>query len=214
MKKLAILTLLTIGIIGSTFAQEINEDTRGKIQFGLKIGTNYSNVYDTEGEKFDNDPKFGLAAGGFLSIPIGKSFGIQPEILFSQKGFKATGVILGSPYDLTRTTNYLDIPLFVSLKPGTNFTILVGPQYSYLLKVKNEFKNSTTTILQEQEFDNENIRKNTLGFIVGADINYEHFVVSGRLGWDLVNNNGDGTSTTPRYKNAWYQMTLGYRLYD
>lgn len=214
MKKTLALTLLIISYVSSAFSQTSTEDTRGKVQFGIKLGTNYSNVYNTKGEKFDNDPKFGLVAGGFLSIPLGKSYGIQPEILFSQKGFKATGVILGSPYDITRTTSYLDIPLLISLKPGTNFSILIGPEYSYLLSTKNEFKNSSTSIIQEQEFDNENLRKNTLGFIVGADLNFEHLVVSGRLGWDLIDNNGDGTTTTPQYKNAWYQLTLGYRLYD
>jgi hypothetical protein len=33
-----------------------------------------------------------------------------------------------------------------------------------------------------------------------------------RGSWDLKNNNGDGTSTTPRYKNVWYQATVGYRF--
>ena len=28
----------------------------------------------------------------------------------------------------------------------------------------------------------------------------------------IQNNNGDGTSATPRYKNVWYQATIGLRL--
>ncbi len=211
MKKI-ILTMILLSSIGlsNIYAQDSVSDNRSKLKFGLKIGGNYSNVYDSDGNSFDSDPKFGVVLGGFASIPLGKTLGLQPEILFSQKGFKATGILLGSTYDLTRTTNYLDIPLLVSLKPIPNLSILIGPEYSYLLKVKNEFKNGSTSILQEQEFDNDNIRKNTLGFIIGADINIDQLVISGRLGWDLVNNNGDGTSTTPRYKNAWYQFTLGY----
>lgn len=210
MKKILLLLIACSFIQLNVQAQDSLSDNRGKLKLGLKLGGNYSNVYDTEGNSFDSDPKFGVVLGGFASIPLGKTLGLQPEILFSQKGFKATGILLGSTYDLTRTTNYLDIPLLVSIKPTTNISLLIGPEYSYLLKVKNEFKNGSTTILQEQEFDNDNIRKNTLGFIVGADINIDQLVISGRLGWDLINNNGDGTSTTPRYKNAWYQFTLGY----
>ena len=30
---------------------------------------------------------------------------------------------------------------------------------------------------------------------------------------DIQNNNGDGTSTTPRYKNVWFQGTLGFKFY-
>ena len=123
-------------------------------------------------------------------------------------------MLLGSSYEITRTTNHIDFPIMISLKPTPNLTLLAGPQYSYLLKVTNKFENAATTIEQEQEFDNDNIRKNTLGLLVGADINIEHLVVGGRVGWDLTQNNGDGTSTTPRYKNAYYQVTLGYRFFN
>jgi hypothetical protein len=53
-------------------------------------------VYDSQGEEFDADSKFGLAAGAFLQIPFGKYLGIQPEVLFSQKGFKRTGRMFGA----------------------------------------------------------------------------------------------------------------------
>lgn len=185
-----------------------------QILFGLKIGTNYSNVYDSKGEKFNADPKFGLATGAFIDIPVGSYLAIQPEILFSQKGFKGTGSLLGSSYVLTRTSNYLDIPILVSFSPIPAVSILAGPQYSYLLKQKDEFTNGTTTIEQEKEFQNDNIRKNTFCFLGGVEIKVDHVVIGGRLGWDVLNNQGDGTSSTPRYKNAWYQLTLGYRFYN
>lgn len=210
----------TILIIAAVFAiacvghaQENETNFREELLFGIKIGANYSNVYDTQGEQFNADAKFGLATGGFIAIPIGKYLGFQPELLFSQKGFQATGVILGSPYKFTRTTNYLDIPLLFSLKPSESFTILAGPQYSYLIKRTDTFANATTSTAQEQEFKNDNIRKNTLSFIIGADINLNHIVLGARAGWDVQNNIGDGTSTTPRYKNVWYQATVGYRFF-
>ncbi|OFX74953.1 MAG: hypothetical protein A2X12_06945 [Bacteroidetes bacterium GWE2_29_8] len=202
--------LIIFGNIG--YAQDKNTDLREKLKFGLKIGANYSNVYDSEGEKFDADAKLGLATGIFIGIPIGKYLGINPEILFSQKGFQATGRILGSDYKFTRTTNYIDIPIFLALKPIEFVTILLGPQYSFLLKQKDVFTNSLTSFEQEQEFDNDNIRKNTLSVAGGIDINVKHVVVGARLGLDIQNNNGNGTSATPRYKNAWYQVTLGYRF--
>ncbi|MBN2729648.1 MAG: PorT family protein [Bacteroidales bacterium] len=134
------------------FAQDNKTDFREDLSFGVKIGTNYSNVYDAQGEEFKADPKFGLVAGGFVSIPIGAYIGIQPEILFSQKGFKADGVILGSTYKLTRTTSYLDIPLYFAFKPSEFFTLVAGPEFSYLLMQKDAFENASTTIEQETEF--------------------------------------------------------------
>jgi len=33
------------------------------------------------------------------------------------------------------------------------------------------------------------------------------------VGWDLMKNNGDGTKTTPRYKNVWAQVSVGFRIF-
>jgi hypothetical protein len=213
MKKLTLL-LAAVVLLGINIkAQDNRADYRDRLQFGLKGGINYSNVYSTEGQEFRPTGKFGLVGGAFVAIPIGTYIGIQPEFLYSQKGFKATGIVLDNTYDLTRTTGYLDIPLLFSLKPSGYLTLVAGPQFSYLIKQKDEFANATTTIEQEQEFENASIRKNTLCFLGGIDINLNHLVLGARVGWDVLKNNGDGTTTTPRYKNVWYQATLGYRFY-
>lgn len=212
MKKLILSIFIIGGFAAVSNAQKTQDDQSSKMMFGLKAGTNYSNVYDSKSESFNADGKFGLAAGAFVIIPIGKYIGIQPEVLFSQKGFKATGSLLGSPYSFTRTTSYIDVPLLLSIKPVESFTILVGPQYSYLLKQKDNFVTSATSVAQQKEFDNDNIRKNTLCITGGFDVNLKQIVLSGRAGWDVQNNNGDGTSSTPRYKNVWYQATVGFRF--
>ena len=215
-KAVIIFALLTIGIT-PIFAQTDSgttsmTDNRDKLMIGIKAGANYSNVYDSQGENFVADAKFGLAAGAFVAIPIGKFFGVQPEVQFSQKGFKSTGTLLGTPYSMTRTTNYIDVPLLVAVKPIDAITLLAGPQFSYLLKQKDDYTGGTTTASQIQEFNNDNLRKNTFCFVGGIDVNIENIVIGARAAWDLKDNNGDGTSTTPRYKNMWYQLTLGYRF--
>lgn len=211
MKKMKLLGISFTLLSTALFAQE-DTDFRSKLTMGLKAGANYSNVYDSQGEDFEADAKLGFAGGLFFSIPLGTTIGLQPELLISQKGFKATGVILGSPYSLTRTTTYLDVPILFALKPMGLITILAGPQFSYLLKQKDVFANAATTIEQEQEFENDDINKNMLCFLLGVDLNFQHVVVGARAGWDFTKNNGDGTSTTPRYKNVWFQATLGYRF--
>jgi len=214
MKKL-ILTIATItSIVCNLSAQDNTTDFRNKLTFGLKAGLNFSNVYDSQGEEFTSDPKFGLAAGASLSIPIGTYLGIQPEILISQKGFKGKGKILGSNYSFTRTTDYVDVPLLFLFKPSEFISIVAGPQVSFLVRQTDVFQNATTTIEQEKEFQNDNVRKNVFCFTGGFDINLKHIVLGARAGWDMQNNNGDGTSSTPRYKNVWYQGTIGYRFYS
>lgn len=210
MKKI-IFAVLALALMANTMkAQETNSSDQ--IHIGLKAGANYSNVYDTQGEKYDASGKIGFAAGAFLSIPLGTFLGIQPEVLFSQKGFKATSSVLGSDVSLTRTTNYIDIPVFLAIKPTEMLTLLVGPQYSYLMKQKDVFSSPITNVVVNQDFTNDNIRKNTFCLVAGADVNLSSLVIGARIGMDMFNNNGDGTSTTPRYKNVWAQATVGFRL--
>ncbi|HEV8515320.1 MAG TPA: porin family protein [Cyclobacteriaceae bacterium] len=212
MKKIIILSILAITCIATRSHAQENNDYRKQLMFGLKAGANYSNVYDAQGEAFVAKAKYGFAGGVFLSIPIGRYFGIQPEVLYSQKGFNGKGTLLGSSYDLSRTTSFIDVPLLVAIKPARFLTLLAGPQFSYLLTQKDVFTNSSTTIQQEQAFKNDNIRKNILCFVGGLDFNFNHLVLGARAGWDLRNNNGSDTSTTPRYKNAWLQATVGVRF--
>ncbi len=214
MKKLikvtGILSLLLAS--QSLIAQEADVDSRGNFAFGIKAGMNYSNVWDEQGEDFRADAKAGFAGGMFVAIPFGKFIGFQPEFLVSQKGFKASGTLSGSPYSFSKTTTYIDVPLYFQVKPVEVFAIVFGPQYSFLVHEKNSYTYGANSSVQEQEFNNDNIRKNILGFSAGADIIVSHVVVSGRMGWDFQANHGDGSSSTPRYKNKWLQFTVGFKI--
>jgi hypothetical protein len=210
----AVAVLFAVGAVNAQEEQKTKKsDERNKLHMGIKIGVNNSNVFDEVGEEFRAEPKYGFAGGAFLSIPVGKYLGIQPSVLFSQKGFKGTGKLFENEYDLTRTTSCLDIPLLVEFKPLKSLTLVGGPQYSYLLQQTDVFKSGNNTAIQAQEFENENIRKNTLSASVGFDLNISRFVFSGRYNFDLQQNNGDGSSVTPRYKNIWLQGTIGVRFF-
>ena len=187
-------------------------DNRETLSFGLKLGTNYSNVYDSDNDDFVADSKFGFAAGGFVVIPFGQFIGIQPEVMYSQKGFKSSGTYFGSTYEMTRTTDFIDVPVLFAVKPIEQVTVLFGPQFSYLLSQKDEFTGGNLSSTQEQEFDNDDITKNILGLTGGVDINVDKLVFGLRAGWDIKANEGDGESSTPRYKNMWYQATVGYKF--
>lgn len=212
MKKVTKKLAVVVFVLSAAFvnAQNATSDDRDQMRFGVKAGVNFSNVYDEEGEDFVADGKTGFAGGVFLSIPIGKLFGIQPELMYSQKGFKSTANVLGSNYELKRTSTYLDIPLLVQVKPIKFLTILAGPQFSYLLKTKNEFNGFSSE--QQEELNSDNYKKNIFGFVVGADVNIEQFVISGRLAWDINKSDVDGNTTEPRYKNQVAQLTVGYRF--
>ncbi len=205
---LAFLTALSI----NTYAQD-DVSSSSKLQLGVKIGANYANVYDAQSEEFKSDALLGVAGGVFLSIPIGQYLGIQPEIMFSQKGYQTSGSLLGVSYNYKHTSNFIDIPLFFAFKPIPIVTLLVGPQYSLLISERRKFSNTLfDPIVKEDDFKNLDVRKNTLGVALGGDINIDRVVIGFRAGFDVLHNNGDGTQSTPRYKNAYYQGTIGLRF--
>ena len=208
MKRILLVLCTCCSFIGMNLNAQ--NDTRNNLKFGIKGGINHSNVWDEEGQDFEADPKDGFSGGAYLSIPVGKYLGVQPELLYSQKGFQAYGRAFGTDYSYVRTTNYLDIPILIQFKPTEFITFLGGPTYSYLMSQRDEWQYGTFTDAEYQEFDNSNLSKNTLGAVFGADINVNHFVIAPRVGWDFQTNNGDGTSESPRYRNQWLQLTLGY----
>jgi hypothetical protein len=214
MKKSWLASCVLLLSLGSTLhAQKSNEDDpRTKFSFGVKAGLNVSNVWASDGQGFESDPKAGFAGGAFIGIPLGLNFGLQPEILVSQKGFQASGMLLGSEYSFKRTTTFIDVPLQIQVKPTSFLTIVGGPQFSYLVHQKSVYQLGSTSAVQEEAFAADDIRKNILGFVAGADLNISHLVISGRMSWDFMNNHGDGTSDTPQYKNRLVQLTVGYKL--
>lgn len=192
--------------------ERTSPDPRDRFYIGLKGGFCFASVYDTERENFDADIKPGFAGGVFISIPIGSFLGIQPELLFAQKGFKARGTLLDNPYRLTRTTYFIDVPLFIAMKPAPFITLLVGPQFSYLFRQRDEFEGNAENSVVEEEFRNDNIRKNILCFTGGFDFNLNRIIIGARAGLDVLNNIDDNISSTPRYKNVWMQAALGVRF--
>jgi len=209
---MAILLMLPTQAQPVAAADQLRPSPR-RVIMGLKAGANRSNVYNSQGQDFIANPKSGFAGGAYVSIPLIGALGIQPEVLFSQKGFSGSGTLMGQPYTLTRTGNYIDVPLQLQFKLFCCLSLLAGVQYSYLLGQKDDLRFGNNNSEQGQPFKNDNIRKNTAGAVTGFDININHLVLSGRAGWDLTANHSSVASGTPRYRNFWLQGTIGIRFY-
>ncbi|MEX0648902.1 MAG: porin family protein [Balneolaceae bacterium] len=206
MRESLFIVLLCLGFTGSVAAQTSEQD-EFSLKAGLKVGFNNSNVWDERDHEAVADSKIGLAGGMFLFIPVGNVIGLQPELLISQKGYRHSYDFSGSSYFFRRTATYLDIPLQVFINPGELFTLVAGPQYSYLLHQKDRHNYDESS---QPEFDIGNVRQSSFGFTGGVDFEFKQFVFSFRLMWDLLEHDGD--SSTPRYRNQSAQFTVGYKL--
>lgn len=196
------------------FAMAQNAPDNGStVRIGIKGGLNIATVIRTNDDNSSSSPLLGFNGGAVLQLPLGQLIAIQPEVLFSQKGYKASGNVLGTDYDYRRFLNFLDIPILLRINASKAVGLVVGPQYSYLLGTHTRFKSGDATYQQDVNNDNSNIRKNIFGGVAGIDINFDRNVfIYGRYTIDFQNNNGDGTSSTPSYKNQVFQVGLGFLL--
>lgn len=182
-------------------------------RIGFKGGLSIATIVKTGDNNFSSTPLYGFNGGGLLLLPLGKVIAIQPEVLFSQKGYRANGSGLTGDFDYRQSLNFLDIPLLLRINPSKDLGIVIGPQYSYLLATHTTFKSGSASYEQTVNYENNNITKNIFGGVIGLDINLNNNIfIYGRYTIDLRHNNGDGSSSTPAYKNQVFQMGLGVLL--
>jgi len=208
-------TLLVLCLSNSVFSQE-NADKHDHDpvpRIGFKGGLSIATIIKTNDNNFSSDPLYGFNGGGVIQLPLGRVIALQPEVLFSQKGYRASGTSLTGDYDYRRYLNFLDIPLLLRINASKDLGIVIGPQYSYLLSTHTTFKSGATSYEQTVNNENNNITRNILGGVIGLDINLnDNVFIYGRYTIDFKNNNGDGTSSTPAYKNQVFQFGLGILL--
>ncbi|HEX8350149.1 MAG TPA: porin family protein, partial [Hymenobacter sp.] len=120
MKKLILSLGLLAGVVSAASAQDI--------RFGAKVGVNYSTITadDTEGI----ESKIGLQAGGLVNFGLSDLISIQPEVLYSQKGYQSE-----EDSDFKVKLNYIDIPVMVKVNAGGLF-FEGGPQVGILASAK------------------------------------------------------------------------------
>jgi len=207
MKKAGAAAVILLGCAISVNAQKTN-----KLGFGIRGGLNLANIVQNGNNDYASEMKPGFNAAVYVEIPLVNGLSVQPELQFSQKGYKSSGTYLGSPYDYRANTNYVEVPLLVKIVPSKNFAIVVGPQLSFLTSTAYKFK--TPNAVYENVVDNENndLRDNVLGGVAGIEVGVRNLVFSARYSLDFQKNNGDGSSFTPKYKNQVIGLSIGFRL--
>ena len=113
--------LLSLGLLaGISFAAQAQS-----IKYGIKAGASLTNVTSSNQEN-----KFGFNGGGIVNFGIDDMFSIQPEVLYSNKGYKIKGGSNGFRFAL----NYIDVPVLVKVATGsTGLFFELGPQVGFRL---------------------------------------------------------------------------------
>jgi hypothetical protein len=148
MKTIYITFVLMIASIISLNAQ----DRKNKATAGIKGGYNLSSVsFDGVSE---TAKLHGFHIGIYGESYLGKYISIQPEVLYSQQGYKRTD----DNGTLTQKLDYLNIPLMLKLYPVKSFFIEAGPQVGFSIAHKETYDSDfilgdTSAELEPSNFD-------------------------------------------------------------
>jgi len=177
MKKV-LSTLITIFVINATASAQV--------RFGIKGGLNLANVSSTPASS-DIKSLLAFHGGIVLDAPISESISIQPNLLFSQKGFSTT--LLGS--DVKATTNYIELPINFLYHASDAFSIGAGPYLGYLLSGTVSSGGQSNSIT----FDNDSKRFDYgINFTAGFEL-IAGLTISANYSLGLANLSNDSNST-------------------
>jgi len=181
MKKVVLVTVMTVFGLANLFAQEI--------QFGAKGGLNLASISGDNSEDFESVTSFNF--GIMSEIPISEKFSFQPELIYSGQGYSID--------DSTVELNYLNMPLMGKYYVTKGLSIEAGPQIGFLLSAEDEdtdIKDSLNSVDLGVNFG--------LGYKLDNGLN---FGLRYNLGLSDIN---DLDGFTNKNQNGVFQLSVGY----
>lgn len=168
----------------------LSQAQMGDSRFGVKAGVNLSNF--NRGDVGTQNMRIGFNLGLFTELAVGENFSIQPELLLSTKGNRATygmsgGVpdILNVEGDVKTNLTYIDIPILAKVTIGEVFNIHVGPYASYLIGANASGDGDVFN--GSNEIDRDNFKTWDYGLAAGLGVDLDVVTIGGRYNLGLVN---------------------------
>jgi hypothetical protein len=204
MKKI-LLSLFTL----ITFFSNLNAQ---ETSFGIKAGVNYAFI---NGDIPNVIPDIKYHAGAFLNFSFTDLVALQPEFIFSVKGFGDDKENL----DLS----YIDVPVLFKLNLADKISFHLGPQFSYLLS--SDYTSDINTDNFEERINDFDIsaaagmelelltglslgaRYSFSVISIGKDYDLEKTVIVNNVSTQVVENIED-----PDYKNGVIQLFAAFKF--
>jgi len=171
-----------------------------KFYVGIKAGADMNKI---DGRSFNDQFSFGYQAGAFATIPLGKKFGIQPEVIFSQVNID-TSSKFSEVYQFKQLSQvklqYLKIPLLLNFSPNPFVSFQLGPQFGILIDENTNLLNNGSNAFSKGDFS----------MVGGLQLNISKLRIYGRYGVGL--NNLNDIDTKEKWKNQNFQFGIGFAL--
>lgn len=86
--------------------------------YGFRIGASVGTLSGTFASGSEPTSTAGLVAGSFVRYALRNDFGLQVEVLYSQKGARFDAVTVeGDPFERTLQATYVEVPVLVTYAP-------------------------------------------------------------------------------------------------
>jgi len=144
MKKILVVMLLAVLGLSLAYANEA---------FGLRAGLNLTNRTYSGSNDIDTDNRIGFHAGVVAQYPIGKYLVLQPELMYTQKGWSWT-VDIPIVDDIVTTYKLDSVELPILLKMNLDFGSVaiqpfVAPQLSYCVIAERHVNDNVFKIMDD-----------------------------------------------------------------
>ncbi len=170
MKKLILMLLLVTTMVMAGFDEEEFDETQ--FHSGVKLGLTMANITGDgakDGEYFNYNYNLGFEIGAFTIYHINNQMTLQPEILFTQKGYSLHMDMGGNTMDVDTSLNYIQIPVLLGFKTAPGLKLYGGAYVSYFTNawVSSSDLNSDDETKAENDIE-KSISDFDMGIVVGA----------------------------------------------
>lgn len=131
MKKQTITLFFLLASVQFFYAQSV--------RIGPKIGLNVATL--TGNVNTEVRSLAALQAGGVVEVELMDWFSIQPELLFSVKGFRIN--------EVRGVNNYVDLPIMAKFYPVDGLYGEIGPQLGFLISANEKNTADRVTVTQD-----------------------------------------------------------------
>ena len=213
-RNLVAVLALSFGTLAgsSAFAQEQQTSAENGLRskFGLKAGVNLANLYvdDVEDENF----KVGFTGGLFAKLPVTRGFSIQPELLYSNKGAKATYDNIFAEGEYRFNLHYIELPVMAVINVVKNLNIHAGPYVSYLAAANVTRLDDDNNVDNVRDLKADNFNRIDYGLAGGLGLDFQNLTIGARYNYGLreIGESGLSGEVTKNSKNSVINVYLGF----
>ncbi|PKN79254.1 MAG: hypothetical protein CVU48_05895 [Candidatus Cloacimonetes bacterium HGW-Cloacimonetes-1] len=204
MKKAILLVAILTMFVGILVAQ---------VKIGVKLGLNMANI-NSESLPINTDARFGAHLGAIMQYPLIPELLVQPELLFSMKGYSYESSEPEFSQSIKVRYNYLEVPMLLKYNAGIPEMWIqpyIGPSVGFLLsaKAKGEYTSNGDTHSVDEDMK-QGMRDIDLGWIIGIDAIYmDNLMIGLRYNHGLFGLT-EGIDDSP--KNRTFMLSVGYLL--